>query len=120
MIGKDKPEDALRYLKACEKLADKNPSQIDTNYIAVMQYNIACSYQRIGMPDECIKHLNKAIEILTLKLTEIKDKKNASFIVRIQTSSIDSVSSVNSEYGQQESILGNELHKYRYMCKFHL
>jgi hypothetical protein len=104
-------------------LAAKSPDLVDDNLLAVLKYNYSCCFNRFGMVEESIKALQEGIIVLRRKLDTINDKTNTSFIERSQTFSVDThhiSSNSGEEQTKEQSILSNQLHKERYLCKFHL
>ena len=57
----------------------KNPNQIDDNYLAVLKYNMACCFQKLGLIEACIKCLQDSINVLDRKIQAIFAKTNGSF-----------------------------------------
>jgi hypothetical protein len=45
---------------------DKRPEQIDDTHICTIYYNIACVFQKLSKLEECVKYLEKCIDILVV------------------------------------------------------
>eukprot|EP00347_Sterkiella_histriomuscorum_P000936 403373959 len=138
-LNSERIEEALREFKVAESIFNQqkieqssegdskneqdqqfNHSGIDDNYLSVLKYNMSCCYQKMGLIDQCVKCLQEAIVSLDRKVKSIKDRKNNSFDERSISQQQLSLNSQNHDTYDQELILGNLLHKYRYQCKFHL
>ena len=62
-----------RLLKAYKIIIETDKSSIfDSNYKAIICYNLACSYQVQGQLSTCSQHLLQAISFLDEKLSKLK------------------------------------------------
>ena len=96
---------ALKEFNAVENLLKSH--EVEESYYAVLFYNKACTLQRKGQIDECIKYLNSGIESLEKEINTLN-------LQQLSTTSTDRSILNNNAFTQQEIKLGSLLHKIRY------
>jgi hypothetical protein len=73
--GQDLQIGQQRLLKAYKIIVEtKNPRAFDSNYKAIICYNLACSYQMQGGLGDCSKYLQYAIAYIDEKLDALKSQ----------------------------------------------
>ena len=62
-LNKEQLEAALRMFKKAEKLVIES-GEMDDNYTIALDYNLACTYHRLGIFEKSITHLRHAIQLM--------------------------------------------------------
>jgi hypothetical protein len=72
-------EHALECLKRGEQLLEAVTAEgkdVDRNLIVVILYNLACTYQRLSMLEDCASYLDGTIYNLEAKVTNFDDNQS--------------------------------------------
>lgn len=122
-------ETALENLKRGEQILEQITAEgkdVDRNLIVVILYNLACTYQRLQMLEDCASYLDGTIYNLEAKVTSFDDNQDVIQQMLVQQAEDESDSGERSK--QLQSVIettkkfniSSKLFKLRYLCKCHL